>query len=64
MWTEYIKYPTKVQYQIFPRISALSEVLWSPKQSRDWTDFEPRLRAQIKRYDLWRVHYGPVVDTP
>ncbi|MGX5689137.1 beta-N-acetylhexosaminidase [Arcticibacter tournemirensis] len=64
VWTEYIKYPTKVQYQIFPRISALSEVLWSPKQSRDWTDFEPRLREQIKRYDLWRVHYGPVVDTP
>ena len=61
VWTEYMKNPLKVEYQIFPRMSALSEVLWSPKSSRDWADFEPRLREQIRRYDLWKVHYGPVV---
>ena len=61
VWTEYMKNPLKVEYQIFPRMSALSEVLWSPKNSRDWADFEPRLREQIRRYDLWKVHYGPVV---
>ncbi|PWG80115.1 beta-N-acetylhexosaminidase [Pararcticibacter amylolyticus] len=61
VWSEYMEYPSKVEYQVFPRMSALSEVLWSPKQTRDWNDFEPRLREQLKRYDLWKAHYGPVV---
>ena len=61
VWTEYITNPSKVQYQVFPRMSALSEVLWSPKQSRNWEDFEPRLNEQLKRYELWKVKVGPVV---
>lgn len=32
LWTEYMKYPSKVEYHLFPRASALSEVLWSPKE--------------------------------
>jgi len=60
LWTEYLPYSTSIEYQIFPRISALSEVLWSPKASRQWEEFEPRLRNQMKRYDLWKVHYGAV----
>ncbi len=62
VWSEYLENSPKVEYQIFPRISALSEVLWSPKEARNWSDFEPRLREQVKRYDLWKVHYGPVVS--
>jgi hexosaminidase len=58
VWTEYMKYPSKVEYQIFPRMSALSEVLWSPKEVRSWERFEPRLQQQFKRYDLWKVHYS------
>jgi len=58
LWTEYIKNPRKVEYMIFPRISALSEVQWSPKESRNWSDFEKRLQTQFKRYDLWKVNYS------
>lgn len=58
VWTEYINYPTKVEYQVFPRMSALSEVLWSPKEKRNWESFEPRLQQQFMRYDLWGVHYS------
>ena len=43
---------------IFPRLSALSEVLWSPKELRNWDDFEKRLPRQFKRYDLWKVDYS------
>ncbi|HEY4151001.1 MAG TPA: family 20 glycosylhydrolase [Chitinophagaceae bacterium] len=57
VWTEYITNPGKVEYMIFPRLSALSEVLWSPKK-KEYTDFEKRLRAQFDRYDLWKVHYS------
>jgi len=61
LWTEYINYPSKVEYQIFPRMSALSEVLWSPQEQRKWSDFEPRLKDQFKRYDLWKVNYSSAV---
>ncbi len=58
VWTEYMKYPSKVEYMIFPRISALSEVLWSRKESRNWGDFEKRMLAEFKRYDWWDVSYS------
>lgn len=60
LWTEYIKNTSKVEYMIFPRLSALSEVLWSPKGSRNYKNFEKRLPAQIKRYKLWKANYNPV----
>lgn len=58
VWTEYMKTPGKVEYMIFPRMSALSEVLWSPKSKRNWSDFEIRLKQQFKRYDLWKANYS------
>ena len=58
LWTEYIKNPRKVEYMLFPRMAALSEVLWTPKEVRNWTDFEKRLPAQYNRYDLWNINYS------
>ncbi|MFM2139716.1 MAG: hypothetical protein RJA57_2023 [Bacteroidota bacterium] len=53
VWTEYMKNIPKVEYMIFPRMAALSEVLWSPKELRQWTHFEKRLPAQLERYRSW-----------
>ncbi len=58
MWTEYIGNTKKVDYMLFPRISALSEVLWSPKEKRNWDNFQERLLEQFKRYDQWKVNYS------
>ena len=58
VWTEYMDNTKKVEYMIFPRLSALSEVLWSPKEKKDWSDFEKRLLTQFKRYDLWKTNYS------
>jgi len=57
VWTEYMTNPRKVEYMIFPRMSALSEVLWSPAEKRDWEDFKKRLPAMIKRYQLWSANF-------
>src|SRR4030095_5656805 len=56
VWTEYMKNERKVEYMIFPRMSALSEVLWS--QKKDSADFEKRLMTEFKRYDLWKANYS------
>jgi len=58
MWSEYIPTPEKAEYMIFPRVDALSEVLWSPKENRNWDDFKNRLQQQFKRYDFSHVHYN------
>jgi hexosaminidase len=58
LWTEYIKYPSKVEYHIFPRLSALSEAVWSPKEKKNWKDFEKRLITQFRRYDMWKANYS------
>ncbi len=57
VWTEYIGNMSKLEYMIFPRMSALSEVLWSPGESRNWPDFETRLTGMVKRYELWGANY-------
>lgn len=57
VWTEYMSNPAKVEYMLFPRLEALSEVLWTPKENKNWDDFKNRLQQQYKRYDLWHVHY-------
>jgi hexosaminidase len=58
LWTEYIGNTAKLEYMLFPRLTALSEVLWSPKEKRDWKDFEKRLQTEFRRYDLWKTNYS------
>jgi alpha-L-fucosidase len=67
VWSEYMSNPRKVEYMLFPRLTALSEVLWSPKSTRNWKDFLGRLPTQYKRYALWQANayqaYIPPADT-
>jgi hexosaminidase len=58
MWTEYMEYPSKVEYMMFPRMTALSEVLWSPAAKRNWKDFERRLPSVCKRLDDQKINYS------
>ncbi|WP_346239541.1 beta-N-acetylhexosaminidase [Niabella insulamsoli] len=57
LWTEYISNPSKVEYMIFPRVAAVSEVLWTPQDQKNWNDFSNRLKFQKQRYDLWGTNY-------
>lgn len=58
LWSEYIANPAKVEYMLFPRLDALSEILWSPKEKRNFADFKNRLKTQFKRYDLMKINYS------
>jgi hexosaminidase len=57
VWTEYMKWPSKVEYMILPRMSALSEVLWSPISTRNYSSFTQKMLKQRKRYELWGMNY-------
>ncbi len=58
VWTEYISTPEHAEYMAVPRMTALAEVLWTPKKDLDWDCFRKRMLTQYKRFDLMDVNYS------
>ncbi|TPG36167.1 family 20 glycosylhydrolase [Flavobacterium pectinovorum] len=58
LWAEHLALPKDSEYMIFPRLAALSETLWSSKESRNWNDFTTRLFTLLKRYDYLGINYA------
>lgn len=57
IWTEYLEKPESVEYMAFPRMIALSEVNWSPLETKNYADFQRRLSAHFSRLDKQNVNY-------
>lgn len=39
MWTEFCRSARDVEYQLFPRLTALAEVAWSRPEQKDWAGY-------------------------
>lgn len=50
LWTEHVRTEPRVEHMVFPRLSALAEVAWSPRETRDWNGFLQRLAPQMQRF--------------
>jgi len=57
LWSEYVPTSTHAEYMLFPRMLAMSEVFWSPKEKRNWSSFLARVPAQLARLDALDVNY-------
>lgn len=57
VWTEYIKYPSVLEYYILPRMAALAEVQWSTGK-KDFETFKKRLTNFTNVYDLYHWNYA------
>jgi len=57
VWTEYIKTPEMVEYMSVPRMTALSEIVWSKRKKRDFSEFRKRLNFYIYFLDKKKVNY-------
>ncbi len=57
LWTEYIPTPDLAEYMLHPRAAALAEVVWSPLEGRDYTDFLKRLKGFLPLLDDLKVNY-------
>jgi hexosaminidase len=60
VWTEYMKTWDHVEYMLLPRMLALSEVVWSPADARDYDSFLARLEWHVARFDALGVNYRPL----
>jgi hexosaminidase len=57
LWTEYIPTPEHAEYMALPRMIALAEVDWTPKNLKNWIDFRKRMNTEFRRLDLLNVNY-------
>ncbi|MBE0697757.1 MAG: beta-N-acetylhexosaminidase, partial [Anaerolineaceae bacterium] len=57
LWTEYIPNEEQTGYMLFPRASALAEVLWSGTEGRDYADFLARLEGLLPRLKQMGINY-------
>ncbi|MDR9828414.1 beta-N-acetylhexosaminidase [Vibrio sp. FNV 38] len=47
IWCEIIPDQERLDYMLFPRITALAEVMWSHREQRHWGDYLTRLKGHL-----------------
>ncbi len=60
VWTEVMQNRDRVDYQVFPRLAAFAEVVWSALPApadRDFAEFDARMSAHYARLDALGVDY-------
>jgi hexosaminidase len=55
IWTEYIPTQNRVEYMAMPRLTALSEVVWTNK--KDFASYQQRLLQHFLRMEALGIHY-------
>ena len=57
LWTEYVGDEKHAEYMAFPRLAALSEAIWTPRERLDFASFSKRMSAHYARYDAMDLNY-------
>ncbi len=60
LWTEYMADPKQVEYMAFPRLTALAEVVWTPKDRKDYPNYLARLATHMQRLRALDVNARPL----
>lgn len=58
MWTHMARSEDAIDRQVFPRLLALSEVVWSPRGMREFPDFLKRAELHLTRLDILGVKHA------
>jgi len=59
VWTEFISTVSHLEYMVLPRMLALSEAVWTPKEEKNYDDFYNRLQNQFKVFGQKGFNYCP-----
>ncbi|NCO46631.1 MAG: family 20 glycosylhydrolase, partial [Vibrio sp.] len=57
LWCELINNPQRMEYMIYPRLTALAEAGWTHKVHRDWQDYLSRLKGHLPMLDKQGIRY-------
>ena len=58
LWTEWVPNRARLDYQVYPRLTALAEIGWTPKDRKSLPDFRRRLERFLARLDRLGVQYA------
>ena len=64
LWTEEVPSISFAFYMTYPRALALSEALWSTKESKDWKGFVKRTESHFGRFDEMGVNVAKTIYEP
>ncbi|MEW2445854.1 beta-N-acetylhexosaminidase [Micromonospora marina] len=64
LWTESITTLGEVEYMFFPRLPAVAELGWSPRETHDWSGFRSRLAAHGPRWTTAGITFHPSPEIP
>lgn len=64
VWSEQMFNYRHLQYMVWPRAFAVSEVAWSPKKSRNWNEFIGRVEDHFERFNYADRKYAPSIYDP
>jgi hexosaminidase len=59
VWTEYLPNPKRVEYMAYPRLTALAEVVWTPRERKDYANYLQRLKQHLRRLEALDVAFRP-----
>lgn len=62
IWTEWVKDAEKMEWEMLPRLAALSEVQWTAKDRRNLEGFYPRLLHMQDLYRLYGLNYKADIE--
>ncbi|MCK6262380.1 family 20 glycosylhydrolase [Vibrio sp. ZSDE26] len=57
LWCEIVTHQERMDYMVFPRITAMAEACWTHKPQRDWTDYLTRLKGHLPLLDKQGIQY-------
>lgn len=63
LWTEFVPSALNVEYKIFPRACAESEVTWTPKAQKNYSGFTTRLVTDEQRLAAMGLNYNRQTNT-
>lgn len=58
MWTEYMPTYRQIEYMALPRLSALAEIQWTQRGTKDYADFTQRTLRMMQVYDEMEYNYA------
>ncbi|RZM00553.1 MAG: beta-N-acetylhexosaminidase, partial [Pedobacter sp.] len=64
LWTEQVYNIRQAEYMTWPRAMAISESLWSAKETKNWPGFVSRVEKHFDRLDVSETKYARSVYDP
>jgi len=62
LWSEWVPNRARLDYQVYPRLTAMAETGWTPKAQKDYKFFLLRLQKFLNRLDRLGIHHASLIE--